>query len=91
MNDITKEIHAETKEVNVKVEDSGLNKEFDKNSVNILSIGRLHEQKGFDMAIKASAIMKSKGLDFKWFVIGSGELESELKNQIKSDKINCYE
>ena len=31
-NDITKEIHAETKEDNVKVEDSGLNKEFDKNS-----------------------------------------------------------
>ena len=62
-------------------------KEFDKNSVNILSIGRLHEQKGFDMAIKAAAIMKSKGLDFKWFVIGSGELESDLKNKIKSENL----
>ena len=33
-NEITKEVHVEAKEVNKKVEDSGLNQEFDKNSSN---------------------------------------------------------
>ncbi len=43
----------------------------------ILSIGRLEEQKGFDIAVRAAAILKNT--DFKWFIIGSGSLERELK------------
>lgn len=66
-------------------------KEFDHNGTNILSIGRLHEQKGFDMAIKAASIMKREGIKFKWFVIGSGELESELKKQIVNEGVeDCF-
>ncbi|SEL72709.1 Glycosyltransferase involved in cell wall bisynthesis [Butyrivibrio sp. ob235] len=57
--------------------------EFENNDCNILSIGRLHEQKGFDMAIEAASILKSKGIVFKWFIIGSGPLEEELKKMIK--------
>ncbi|SDB66433.1 glycosyltransferase [Butyrivibrio sp. INlla16] len=57
--------------------------EFDKNTNVVLSIGRLSEQKGFDMAIEASAIMKKNNIDFKWYVIGTGELEESLKQQIK--------
>lgn len=65
--------------------------EFEENQVNILSIGRLHEQKGFDMAIEAAKIMKDNGLKFKWFVIGSGELKDELEKQIHSLKVeDCF-
>lgn len=65
--------------------------EFVPNQVNILSIGRLHEQKGFDMAINAAKIMKDKGLNFKWFVIGSGELKEELEKQIYSLHVeDCF-
>lgn len=66
-------------------------KEFSPGECNILSIGRLHEQKGFDMAIKAASIMKKQGLKFKWFVIGSGELKTELQNQIVKENIeDCF-
>lgn len=61
--------------------------EYDKEGINILSIGRLHEQKGFDMAIKAAKIMKASKIDFKWFVIGSGELKEELEKQIVSAQV----
>lgn len=58
--------------------------EYDRNTSNILSIGRLSEQKGFDMAVEAASILKNKGINFKWFIIGSGELEDKLNAQIKS-------
>lgn len=45
----------------------------------ILTIGRLVAPKGYDIAIKAARILKDKGFDFKWYVIGEGGLESELK------------
>ena len=44
--------------------------EFDTNSFKIVSIGRLHFIKGFDMAIEASNIMKSKKINFKWYIVG---------------------
>lgn len=59
--------------------------------IKILSIGRLHPQKGFDMAISAAAILKSGGLKFEWFVIGNGELESKLNKQIKREGVeDCF-
>lgn len=65
--------------------------EYDENGSNILSIGRLSTQKGFDMAIDAAAVMKSKGVTFKWFVIGNGELESELKQRIEKNGVeDCF-
>ncbi len=48
----------------------------------IVSIGRLDTQKGFDFAIDAAAILRDKGISFKWFVLGTGPKEAELKNQI---------
>lgn len=59
--------------------------------IKILSIGRLHFQKGFDMAISAAAILKSGGLKFEWFVIGNGELQSKLNEQIKREGVeDCF-
>lgn len=57
--------------------------EYNKNELNFLSIGRLHEQKGFDLAIEAASILKNRGLEFKWFIIGSGPQETLLRNLIK--------
>ena len=48
----------------------------------LLSIGRLDEQKGFDLAIKAAKILKDSGVNFCWFIIGQGELEGFLKQLI---------
>ncbi len=53
-------------------------------AVNILSVGRLLPQKGFDMAIEAAQILKDKGLRFRWFIIGEGVLREKLEKQIKT-------
>lgn len=57
--------------------------EYSGNKANILSVGRLWPQKGFDMAVDAAAILKQRGLDFCWYVVGAGSLESELRRQIR--------
>lgn len=53
----------------------------------LLSVGRLSVQKGFDMAISAARIMKENGTRFKWFIIGSGELQGKLEEQIHRDGV----
>lgn len=66
-------------------------KEFTSYPVNILSVGRLAKQKGFDMAIRAAVILREKGLCFRWFVIGEGELRSDLERQIRDAGVeDCF-
>lgn len=45
----------------------------------ILSVGRLNEQKGFDIAIKIAAELSKRKLNYSWYVIGKGSLKSKLK------------
>ena len=49
----------------------------------ISSVGRLFEQKGYDMAIEAARILKERGINFCWNVIGEGELRPILEKRIK--------
>lgn len=66
-------------------------KEYEECENIIVSIGRLCEQKGFDMAIEAASIMKKRGQKFKWFVIGSGELEKKLREASKQEDVeDCF-
>lgn len=53
----------------------------------LLSIGRLTRQKGFDFAIEVAAILKEKNILFKWFIIGTGELEKQLKTKINEKEV----
>ncbi|MBQ3497539.1 MAG: glycosyltransferase [Clostridia bacterium] len=50
----------------------------------ILTVGRLAPPKGHDMAVEAAKILSDKGYDFKWFALGSGDLEQQIKEQVKS-------
>ncbi|MBR4331683.1 MAG: glycosyltransferase [Clostridia bacterium] len=47
----------------------------------ILSIGRLTEQKGYDMAIDAMAALKKKGKRCRFYIMGTGAEEKNLKHQ----------
>lgn len=50
---------------------------------NIVSVGRLSYVKGFDLAVEALKSLHDKGLtNIKWFVIGYGGYQSELKELI---------
>lgn len=57
------------------------------NLFNIVSIGRLAEQKGFDLAIQVAGILKEKHFSFNWFILGEGPLREELENKIKDSNV----
>ena len=59
-----------------------LPEEYAADRFNILSIGRLVEDKGFDLAIDAAALLKQRGLRFQWSIMGAGELKDALTAQI---------
>ena len=61
------------------------------NGCRILTIGRLVEQKGYDIALAAAAILKGRGIDFHWYVIGEGALRGELERGIAASELTeCF-
>lgn len=64
--------------------------EFNKKIFNILSIGRLTKQKGYDFAIDALKILKNQDSNVHWWIIGAGELENQLKKQVKEAALEEY-
>jgi len=56
----------------------------------VLGVGRLVEKKGFSYLVDASASMRSKGIPFRCEIIGGGELESDLQEQIKDLDLSGY-
>ncbi|WP_455542988.1 glycosyltransferase [Intestinibacter sp.] len=57
------------------------------NKTIILSIGRLNEQKGFDLAIEAASYLSQWNYSFKWIIVGDGALENKLRAMIKSKNL----
>lgn len=53
----------------------------------ILTVGRISQQKGYDIAIDAAEILAKKGYDFKWFSIGKGELREEFEKIISEKNL----
>lgn len=51
-------------------------------SVKLLSIGRFCEAKNFDNVPEIVSIIKSKGIDFRWYIIGYGADENLIKSKI---------
>lgn len=56
----------------------------------ILSIGRLHYQKGFELAIQACKRLVTEGYKIKWYIIGEGEERLNLTNLIKANKLEDH-
>jgi glycosyltransferase involved in cell wall biosynthesis len=63
------------------------NDELDK-GINIVTLGRLSHQKGFDIAIKACSILKKKAVDFKWYILGEGEDRKALEQLINENDVS---
>lgn len=49
----------------------------------IVTIGRLHYQKAYDIAIEACAKIIQDGFDVRWYVFGEGPERSKLEKQIR--------
>ncbi len=54
---------------------------FDQSDINLITVARFHPQKAVDRLIDVMAQVKEKNV--KLYIIGSGELEADLKQQVK--------
>ena len=56
--------------------------------VKLLTVGRLHPQKGIDIAIEAARVLKKKGFAFRWLVAGDGAQRESLQQLIDRYQLN---
>ena len=66
-----------------RMADDALNDERYRGNRKILTIGRMEEQKGYDVAIAAAEILKNRNIAFQWFFMGDGNLRQELEKIVK--------
>lgn len=52
--------------------------------LNVLSVGRLTWEKGFDRAIRVHKRLNDEGFNFRWYIVGEGDLWSSLGNQVRA-------
>ncbi len=57
------------------------------NKIKILSIGRLTEQKAFDLAIASAAKLDENGQDFIWLILGEGPDREMLEKLVKDNHL----
>lgn len=48
-----------------------------------LSVGRIVENKKLQLALNSLKIVKEKGVDFKYLIVGAGSFEEQLKQMVK--------
>lgn len=49
----------------------------------IVTVGRMVAQKGYDLAVDAAKILRDKGLSFRWFFVGDGDMRTEIEKMVK--------
>lgn len=59
-----------------------------KNVLKILSIGRLSQQKAFDLAIMAARKLREKKVEFFWLILGEGSERSKLEKLIHDNNLD---
>lgn len=60
----------------------------DRNGLTLVTVGRLVPQKGYDIATKAASLLKSRGMQFHWYVVGDGNrqpIEEDIERYGISD------
>ncbi len=56
----------------------------------LLTVGRLNPQKAYEIAIPALRILRNRGIDADWFVLGEGPLKKKLKKQIQREHLQQH-
>ena len=73
-----------------KMSDQGQSYNDNYTGLRILTIGRLANQKGYDMALEACKILKEKGIEFKWYSLGIGPLKDEIEKYIEDNNLKNH-
>ena len=70
-----------------KMADVAKGYEDDFKGIKILTIGRLANQKGYDLALDACKRLRDEGINFRWYALGKGPLENDIKKYITSNNL----
>ena len=62
--------------------------DMDQQNVTFVTVGHVCKRKGSDIAIEAAAILKSKGIKFKWYFIGDTKELSLFKDKISEYRLH---
>jgi glycosyltransferase involved in cell wall biosynthesis len=60
---------------------------YKSDSINILTVGRLSQEKGYDLLIDIAKNLSESDIKFKWYVIGNGLLYKHIIKRIKNEKL----
>ena len=58
---------------------AGAAPELDAAQPNLVSVGKLHPNKGYDLAIEAARVLVARGVAFQWYILGTGDLHAALQ------------
>lgn len=72
-----------------KSKEEGL-KFSEREGLKILTVGRLHPQKGIDIAVDAANLLKESGVSFQWLIVGEGAQRAALQNKIDEYGLSQY-
>lgn len=71
----------------VKLSNETLDIEINKDTFNVITVGRLVEQKGYDRLLIAHKQLIDDGIKCKLYIIGDGEKRKELEQYIEKNKL----
>jgi len=63
---------------------------FQEDHINIVSVGRLHIQKGYDLALKVCKLLFKKGHRIKWHIIGEGPERKNIEALIREHNLDNF-
>ena len=64
--------------------------ELDKTKLNLLTIGRLVAQKGYDLLLDIASNLKRKNISFEWYIVGEGPLRKNIEDEIIKRNLTDY-
>lgn len=67
------------------IEGKGFEDEFD--GVRLLTVGRLTAQKALQVSVEACKLLKERGANIKWYVLGEGDQRKKLEKLIRKKKL----
>ncbi len=54
----------------------------------LLTVGRMEEQKGYDIAVEAARFLKEQGVSFIWFFAGAGRQEARIRKMVEDHNLS---
>ena len=71
-----------------KLSEEDVELKFDKSVMNIISVGRIVEQKGYDRLLEAHKRLVDENINYHIYIIGDGDKQNELEDYISKNKLS---